>query len=154
MSTHEPQPTTESSGTELSQQEDLRFVYEAQIKWFWQMLDALIKGAFFYLTITAAVIGYVLAKELPVSTQKWILTIGIITSALFIIAAVGCCRGLHACLTPIERSISALNPSVASSMNLPHVFIVMRRVMWTVVICSFTVFVMILVGMVILYRQI
>lgn len=133
--------------------EAVKFVYEAQIKWFWQMLDALIKGAAFYLTITAAVIGYVLAKELPASIQRSILIIGILTSILFIVAAIACCRGLHACLTPIEKSITTLDPSVASTMNLPHVFAVMRRVMWTVVVCSFAVFVMILIGMLVLYRQ-
>lgn len=117
------------------------------------MLDALIKGAAFYLTITAAVIGYVLAKELPVAVQRSILIIGIITSVLFIIAAIACCRGLHACLTPIEKSIKNLNADVAESMNLSHVFSVMRKVMWTVVICSFLVFFMILIGMVILYSQ-
>jgi hypothetical protein len=144
-------------GSELvdseSSVEAVKFVYEAQIKWFWQMLDALIKGAAFYLTITAAVIGYVLAKELPASVQRSILIIGILTSILFIVAAISCCRGLHACLTPIEKSITAFDPNVASTMNLPHVFVVMRRVMWTVVVCSFAVFVMILIGMLVLYRQ-
>src|SRR5215217_7972059 len=99
----------------------LKFIYESQIKWFWQMLDALIKGAAFYLTITAAVIGYVLAKELPPAVQRSILIIGIMTSVLFIIAAIACCRGLHACLTPIEKSIESLNIEVAKNMNLPHV---------------------------------
>jgi tetrahydromethanopterin S-methyltransferase subunit C len=157
MSKQETQAIETTTITEMDrttvQVDALKFMYESQQKWFWQMLDALIKGAAFYLTITAAVIGYVLAKELPATVQRSILIIGILTSVLFVIAATACCRGLHACLTPIEKSIKSLDVEVAEGLNLPHVFTVMRRVMWAVAVCSFLVFIMILVGMIILYRQ-
>ncbi|HEX8473000.1 MAG TPA: hypothetical protein VF666_03125 [Pyrinomonadaceae bacterium] len=132
----------------------LKFIYESQQKWFWQMLDALIKGSAFYLTITAAIIGYVLSKDLPPSLQRSILILGIITSVLFIIGATACARGLHACLTPLENSLKDVNLELAVSMNLSHVFSVMRRVMWIVVICSGIVFSMFIVAMFFLLRQI
>jgi hypothetical protein len=132
----------------------LKFIYESQQKWFWQMLDALIKGSAFYLTITAAIIGYVLSKDLPASLQRSILMLGIITSVLFIVGATACARGLHACLTPLEKSLIDVNPELAVEMNLPHVFSVMSRMMWIVVICSGMVFTMFIVAMFFLLRQI
>lgn len=131
-----------------------KFLYESQQRWFWQTLDALIKGGAFYLTITAAILGYVLSKDLPGSLQRSILTIGIITSLCFIIGATACARGLHAYLTPIEKSLQSLNPVMAEEMNLPHVFTVMRNVMWIVVICSAIVFVMFTMTMGFLLKQI
>ena len=132
----------------------LKFLYESQQKWFWQTLDALIKGGAFYLTITAAILGYVLSKDLPGSLQRSILIIGIITSVCFIIGATACARGLHAYLTPIERSLKSLDPATSDELNLPHVFAVMRNVMWVVVICSAIVFVMFTITMGFLLKQI
>jgi hypothetical protein len=132
----------------------LKFLYESQQKWFWQTLDALIKGGAFYLTITAAILGYVLSKDLPGSLQRSILIIGIITSVCFIIGATACARGLHAYLTPIEKSLKSLSPAAAGDLNLPHVFVVMRRVMWVVVICSAIVFIMFTITMGFLLKQI
>jgi hypothetical protein len=100
------------------------------------------------------ILGYVLSKDLPGSLQRSILIIGIITSVCFIVGATACGRGLHAYLTPIEKSLQSLNPAMAEEMNLPHVFAVMRNVMWVVVICSAIVFAMFTMTMGFLLKQI
>jgi hypothetical protein len=142
--------TAENSAEPDGNRENIerRQVLHNQIEFLWQALketaDLLMKAIAFFLTVVAAILGYVLSHPVNPSFRTIAFRLIIIITTLFSIAVASVAWGLWTGVRDLESAQEQLSPDVFTALRMNRFFSRARFVFWTIIATSLLILVILL----------
>jgi hypothetical protein len=119
-----------------------------QSEFLWQALketaNLLMKAIAFYLAISAAILGYVLSHQVPMSLRIVAVSTVVIVTALFVIAVGSVSWGLWTGVKDLQRAQERLSPSSYAHLGMSRFFHRARIVFWIIIVSTLLIVVVLL----------
>jgi hypothetical protein len=128
--------------------DSLKFVGDALQKTYWESLHLLVRNAGFYFAITAALVGYVVTRNLSAPLTILVLWMSLATSVLTLVVGWIATRSIFEVVRLIEVVMRQSSEGVLSTEDMDHLFVRWRTVLWAFAIGGTTLIILICIGIV------